>query len=62
VPTEGVSPTNISVSVKCVAVYCDPASELSRIRLNTDYAEVFVKPGIRGDGLCSWELLVDFSA
>jgi hypothetical protein len=25
-------------------VYCDPASVLSRIRLNTDYAEVCVKP------------------
>jgi putative transposase len=29
---------------------------------HTDYAEVCVKPRICGDGLCSWELLVDFSA
>jgi hypothetical protein len=33
-------------------VYCDSASELSRIRLNSDYAEVGVKP--RNGGLpCS---------
>jgi len=29
---------------------------------HTDYAEVCVKPRICGDGLLSWELLVDFSA
>jgi transposase InsO family protein len=29
---------------------------------HSDYAEVFVKPRIRGDGLRSWELLVSFSA
>jgi hypothetical protein len=33
-----------------------------RVILHADYAEVCVKPGICGDGLCSWELLVDFSA
>jgi hypothetical protein len=55
-------PANISVSVKYIAVYCDPVSLLSRIRLNSDYAEVFVEPRIRGDGLRSWELLADFSA
>jgi hypothetical protein len=30
--------------------------------LHADYAEVCVKPRICGDGLLSWELLVDFSA
>jgi transposase InsO family protein len=36
VPTEGVSPASSSVSVKCIAVYCDPASVLSRIRFKHD--------------------------
>jgi hypothetical protein len=30
--------------------------------MHSDYAEVCVKPRICGDGLLSWELLVDFSA
>jgi putative transposase len=30
--------------------------------MHSDYAEVCVKPRICGDGLFSWELLVDFSA
>jgi len=29
---------------------------------HTDYAEVCVKPRICGDGLCSWGVLLDFSA
>ena len=29
---------------------------------HADYAEVCVKPRLCGDGLFSWELLVDFSA
>jgi putative transposase len=29
---------------------------------HSDYAEIFVKPRICGDGLCSWGLLADFSA
>jgi hypothetical protein len=29
---------------------------------HSDYAEACVKPRICGDGLRSWELLVDFSA
>jgi hypothetical protein len=33
-----------------------------RIRLNADYAEVFVKPRICADGLHWWGVLVDFSA
>ncbi|OOK68001.1 hypothetical protein BZL30_5945 [Mycobacterium kansasii] len=41
---------------------CDPRSELSRIRLNADYAEVCVKPRICGDVLRSWGVLADFSA
>jgi hypothetical protein len=43
-------------------VYWQPRSELSRIRLNSDYAEVCVKPRICIDDLCSWESLADFSA
>ena len=43
-------------------VYWQPLSLLSRIRLNSDYAEVCVKPRIGGDGLCRCELLVDSSA
>ena len=30
--------------------------------MHSDYAEVCVKPGICGDRLCWWGLLVDFSA
>jgi putative transposase len=33
-----------------------------RIRLNSDYAEVCVKPRICGDGLRSWGVLADSSA
>jgi Phage integrase family len=39
-----------------------PRPELSRIRLNSDYAEVCVKPRICGDRLCWWGLLVNSSA
>jgi hypothetical protein len=44
VPTEGVSPASSRVWPNRTEVYCDPASELSRIRLNSDYAEDGVKP------------------
>ena len=40
----------------------DPRSVLSRVRLNTDYAEVCIKPRIRGDGLYWPGLLADSSA
>jgi hypothetical protein len=33
-----------------------------QVIFHSDYAEVCVKPRICGDGLLSWELLVDFSA
>ena len=36
--------------------------DLKDVVHHTDYAEVCVKPRICGDGLRSWELLVDFSA
>lgn len=45
-----------------IEVYCEPASLLSRIRLNADYAGVCVKPRMCRDGLRSWGLLADFSA
>jgi hypothetical protein len=35
---------------------------IAGIRLNTDYAEVCVKPRVGGEGLRWWGLLVDFSA
>ncbi len=41
-------PSSSSVWANRSEVYCDPASELSRIRLNSDYAEVGVKPGNGG--------------
>ena len=44
VPTDGVSPASSRVWANRTEVYCDPASVLSRIRLNSDYAEVGVKP------------------
>jgi hypothetical protein len=34
----------VSVVRNSVEVYCDPRSLLDRIRFNSDYAEVFVKP------------------
>ncbi|ARG93400.1 hypothetical protein B1T50_17220 [Mycobacterium kansasii] len=41
-------------------MYWQPRSALSRIRLNSDYAEVCVKPRICGDVLRSWGVLADF--
>jgi hypothetical protein len=61
-PTELVIAASARRSEKRTEVNWAPASLLSRIRLNSDYAEVCVKPRICGDGLLSWELLVDFSA
>jgi transposase InsO family protein len=37
-------------------------ADLGRVIHHTDYAGVCVKPRVCGDGLRSWELLVDFSA
>jgi hypothetical protein len=44
-PIDAAIPSRARVSEKAIDVYCDPASLLSRIRLNSDYAEVFIKPG-----------------
>jgi hypothetical protein len=41
-------PASTSAWVKTSEVYWDPASELSRIRVNSDYVEVWVKPRIQG--------------
>jgi hypothetical protein len=61
-PMDAAMPSRTRVSANAMDVYCDPASALSRIRLNSDYADVCVKPGICTDGLRSPGLLVDFSA
>lgn len=55
-------PASSSRWVNRIEVYWQPLSLLSRIRLNSDYAEVRVKPRIRGDGLYRQELLADSSA
>ena len=44
VPTEGVSPASSRAWANRTEVYCEPASELNRIRFNSDYAEDGVKP------------------
>ena len=51
VPTEGVSPASSRVWANRTEVYCEPASELNRIRFNSDYAEDGVKPREPEDGL-----------
>ena len=43
-PIEGTAPISSRRSPYRIDVNWDPASELSRIRLNSDYAEVGVKP------------------
>jgi transposase InsO family protein len=45
----------------CVAIAVR-GGVVAGVLFHTDYAEVFVKPRIRADGLRSWELLVSFSA
>jgi len=55
-------PASASRSVNRIDVYWEPLSLLSRIRLNSDYAEVGVKPRICGDGLRSWAVSLGFSA
>jgi putative transposase len=45
----------------CMAIAVRGGS-VAGVIFHSDYAEVCVKPRICGDGLCSWELLVDFSA
>ena len=45
----------------CVAIAIRGGA-VAGVLFHTDYAEVCVKPRICGDGLRSWELLVDFSA
>ncbi len=43
-PTDGMIPLERQASRNALPVYWLPRSELSRIRLNSDYAEVDVKP------------------
>jgi putative transposase len=45
----------------CMAIAVRGGS-VAGVIFHTDYAEVYVKPRICGDGLCSWGVLVDFSA
>ena len=61
-PVEGAMPASSSRWVNRIEVYWQPLSLLNRIRFNSDYAEVCVKPRMCGDGLCSWGVLADFSA
>jgi hypothetical protein len=43
-------------------VYCDPASELNRFRVSTDYTEPWVKPRDRGMACAGRVALSDSSA
>jgi len=45
----------------CVAIVVR-GGVVAGVLFHTDYAEVCVKPRIRGDGLCGRELLADSSA
>jgi hypothetical protein len=41
---DGTMPSAARWAVNAIEVYCDPASELNRVRFNSDYADVDVKP------------------
>ncbi len=43
-PCDWTIPSFDNTSLNAPEEYCDPRSLLSRIRLNSDYAEVFIKP------------------
>jgi len=45
---ERMSPLDAAKAVICAEAYWVPRSELTRIRVNSDYAEVGVKPRMRG--------------
>ena len=49
-------------AIKMAAAVRGGRAAVDGVIFHTDYAEVCVKPRICGDGLRSWELLVDFSA
>ena len=49
-------------AIKMAAAVRGGRAAIDGVIFHTDYAEVCVKPRICGDGLLSWELLVDFSA
>ena len=49
-------------AIKMAAAVRGGRDAIDGVIFHTDYAEVCVKPRICGDGLLSWELLVDFSA
>jgi hypothetical protein len=61
-PMDWVTPALRQAFTKRLPVYSPPWSVLSRIRLNSDYAEVCVKPRMSGDGLRSWGVVGGFSA
>ena len=48
VPIKATAPASVSRSEYRIEVYWVPASLLTRIRVNSDYAEVDVKPRRRG--------------
>ena len=49
-------------AIKMAAAVRGGHDAIDGVIFHTDYAEVCVKPRVCGDGLLSWELLVDFSA
>jgi hypothetical protein len=59
---DGTMPSAARWAVNAMEVYCDPASLLSRRRLNSDYAEVGVKPRNCGLALSGRDLLTGSSA
>jgi transposase InsO family protein len=53
--------TELVVSALDYAIWSRDVRD-GRLIHHSDYAEVGVKPRIRGDGLCRWGLLADSSA
>jgi hypothetical protein len=51
-----------SDAIKMAVAVRGGRAPIDGVIFHSDYAEVCVKPRICGDGLLSWELLVDFSA
>ena len=49
-------------AIKMAAAVRGGRTVIDGVIFHTDYAEIFVKPRICGDGLCWWGLLADFSA
>jgi hypothetical protein len=64
-PTRPIDPVMalfFNTRTKAFERNCEPLSELSRIQLNSDYAEDDVKPRNRADAACSQGTGLTFSA